>query len=270
MLYICGTPIGNLEDITIRQLRILEEVDIIAAEDTRHSKKLLSHFDIKTPLISYHEYSRENKKNYIIEKLLKGKSIALITDSGMPLISDPGIEIVKECYNKNIPITTIPGPTAFVSAFVMSGFYSTSFTFYGFLTKNQKKNLSFLKKNNTTAIIYESPHKLLKTLILLKEELGENQKIAIAREITKLYEQILCFTLKEAVNYYENNKIIGEFVLVLEQNENENENEISTIPLDIQVSQYIEQGYSKKESIKKVAKDMNIPKSEVYKFTIVD
>lgn len=263
MLYICGTPIGNLQDITLRQLDTLKAVDLIAAEDTRHSRKLLTHFGINTPLTSYHDHSSETKTKYLLEKLLEGKKIALITDSGMPIISDPGLDIVRMCHANNIPVTTVPGPTAFVSALIMSGLDVSSFTFFGFLTKKQKKDLSFLAKHEHTIILYEAPHKILKTLELLKEALGENRLISISREITKFYEETLRLTIGEAVEHYKQNAPQGEFVIVIEKAEIEPQ--ANTTPIIEQVDNYIAKGYPKKDAIKMVAKDMRLPKSIIYK-----
>ena len=262
MLYIVGTPIGNLEDMTFRQIKTLKEVDLIAAEDTRHSRKLLNHFEIKTSLTSYHEHNKDTKTDFLIKEMLLGKNIAIITDGGMPIISDPGLEIVEKCHENGIGVTTIPGPTAFVSAFVMSGINSSSFVFEGFLSKKQKKQLESISKEERAVIIYESPHKLLKTLIRLKDALGGDRKIATVREITKLYEEVLTFTLDEAVKYYENNQPMGEFVVVIDGNKQEKE--ISTVPISEQVDEYIAIGYSKNDAIKQVAKDMDLPKREVY------
>lgn len=262
MLYICGTPLGNLEDITLRQLRILEEVDLIAAEDTRHSGKLLAHFEIKTPMTSYHEHSGESKIDYLIDKLKQGKQIAIISDGGMPVISDPGFQLVSACHDYNIPITTVPGPTALISALVMSGFNPDSFTFLGFLSKKQKKDLSFLATEDKTTILYEAPHKLEKTLEQLRHQLNPNRRIAIVREITKLYEENLRMTLTEACTYYQTHKPMGEYVLVLEGEPQTQE--LSDIPIPEQVNTLVNQGLPKKEAIKQVAKEMNLPKSEVY------
>ena len=266
MLYITGTPIGNLQDITIRQLNILKNVDLIAAEDTRHSRKLLNYYGITTTLTSYHSHSGDSKVKFLIDKLQQGKSIALITDSGMPIISDPGIDIILQCKNYNIPFTTIPGPTAFVSALVMSSFETTKFSFYGFLSQKQKKDLSFILKDEKTIIIYEAPHKLKKTLQLLKDVLELDRKICIARELTKKYEEVLNFNIEEACEYYNNIMPKGEFVIVIQSKKLENE--VSKTPLLEQVNAYIKKGNTKKEAIKLVAKDMKLPKNEVYKATL--
>ena len=268
MLYICGTPIGNLEDITIRQLNTLKKVDLIAAEDTRHTRKLLTHFEIKTPLTSYHEYNKTSKTDYLLKELLEGKDIALVTDSGMPIISDPGLEIVKACHENNIAVTTVPGPTAFVSGYILSGMGTESFVFEGFLTKKQKKQLDHLANEERTIILYESPHKLLKTLKLLVGVLGADRKIATVREITKLYEEVRHFNLDEAVKYYEMNAPMGEFVLVIKGKESVVEKDDT--PLEIQVQNLIESGVSKNEAIKLVAKKMDLPKREVYAKVNID
>ena len=267
MLYITGTPIGNLEDITIRQLNILKSVDLIAAEDTRHSIKLLNHYDITTKMTSYHSHSPQSKTDKLVTMLQEGKSIALITDSGMPIISDPGADIVSQCLELNIGVTTVPGPTALISALVLSGFDATSFVFHGFLGKKQKKDVSFLLKEDKTIILYEAPHKLVNTIKSLHASLGSERKVAIIREITKRYEEIQRFTLKEALDHYnETKQIQGEFVIVIEPKEIEQE--LNTTPIPLQIESYIQKGLTKKDAIKQVAKDMNLPKSEVYKETI--
>lgn len=262
MLYICGTPIGNLEDISIRQLNILKSVDLIAAEDTRHSKKLLSHYGISTQYTSYHDNSSNNKTKYLVNKLLDGKSIALISDSGMPLICDPGFELIKECRINNIPVTTVPGPTAFVSGLIMSGFDTSEFIFLGFLSNKKKKNIGNLSEEQRTVVFYESPHKLIKTLEFLQKELGGGRNIAISREITKFYEEVINLTLEEAVNYYKQNTPIGEFVIVLDGKNNNNKRpEIKLEP----ILNYMANGYSKKDAITLLSKDLGLPKNTVYK-----
>ena len=263
MLYICGTPIGNLQDITIRQLETLKTVDIIAAEDTRHSQKLLNHYNITTPLTSYHSHSTDKKTKYLLSSMQNGKKIALITDSGMPLISDPGLDIVRMCCENDIPITTVPGPCAFVSGLIMSSFDTTSFTFFGFLSKKQKKDLSFLSNHEQTIVLLEAPHKLIKTLYLLKGSLGENRPIAISKEITKLYEHTLRTTIDGAIEHYEQTPPKGEFVITIDGAKQKPQVE-STIPLSEQVANYQTKGISKKDAIKLVAKDMGLKKSVVY------
>ena len=266
MLYICGTPIGNLEDMTFRQINTLKTVDLIAAEDTRHSRKLLTHFEIQTPMTSYHEHNKAEKTNYLIKEMLAGKQIALITDSGMPVISDPGLEIVAQCYEHGIQVTTVPGPTAFVSGFVLSGISSGRFVFEGFLSKKQKKHIDYLKTEERAIILYESPHKLLNTLQRLNEVLGSERVIAVTRELTKKYEEVKRMTLGEAVSYYESNTPMGEFVLVIEGQVQEKE--VSDVPIITQVENYINQGYAKNDAIKQVAKDMELPKRVIYQACI--
>lgn len=257
MLYICGTPIGNLEDITLRQLRILKEADLIAAEDTRRSLKLLNYYDITKPLVSYHHHNRKSKGDYLLDKLREGLIIALITDGGMPLISDPGAELVSLCRQNNIPVTTVPGPTAFVSAFILSGFNTEAFSFFGF---KSHKELKLLANEEKTMILYEAPHRLTKTLKVLKEILG-NRKIAIVREITKIYEESLFFTLEEGIEYYKSRVPKGEFVIVIEGQKRILEWDISVTE---HVNMYLQKGFSEKEAIKLTAKDRNLPKREVY------
>ena len=267
MLYITGTPIGNLEDITLRQLNILKTADLIAAEDTRHSIKLLNHYGISTKMTSYHSHTSDAKTDKLIEMLQQGKNIALITDSGMPIISDPGADIVSRCHALSIPVTTVPGPSALISALVLSGFDASAFSFYGFLNKKQKKDTSFLLKEDKTIILYEAPHKLKETIKALHLGLGPERKIAVVREITKRYEEVLRLTLSEALTYYDQKETIqGEFVLVIEPQKIEKELNQTPIPQQIEI--YIQKGLTKKEAIKQVAKDMNLPKSEVYKETI--
>ncbi|MCL1924109.1 MAG: 16S rRNA (cytidine(1402)-2'-O)-methyltransferase [Defluviitaleaceae bacterium] len=265
MLYICGTPIGNLEDITLRQLRILEEVDLIAAEDTRHSIKLLNHYNIKTKLISYHANSSEEKTAFLIEQLLQEKKIALISDSGMPLISDPGSDLVRLCYKNNIKITTVPGATALISGLILSGLSCSKFVFEGFLPiKKSNAILEKLKTEHRQIILYEAPHRLLKTLNLLNENMP-NRKISIIRELTKVYEESLLFeTISNSIAYFEFNKPKGEIVIVIEGKEEE---AVFNISIKEHVELFIEEGLRKNEAIKKVAKIRGLAKSEVYKDT---
>ena len=267
MLYICGTPIGNLEDITVRQLKTLKEVDLIAAEDTRHTVKLLNYFDIKTPLTSYHEHNKKKKDDKIIKMLKEGKNIALVTDAGMPGISDPGEDIIRLCIENNIKITTIPGPTALISGLIMSGLDTSRFIFEGFLPqsgKEQKKVLQQLEEEERTTIFYESPHRLTKTLEIFKSLLGENRKIAVAREITKFYEEILYFQLGTAVEYFENNPAKGEIVLIIEGKEPSVAKKWENFSIEEHVEYYVDEGHSKKDAIKLVAKDRLVAKSQIY------
>ncbi|NFH68235.1 16S rRNA (cytidine(1402)-2'-O)-methyltransferase [Clostridium botulinum] len=274
-LYLVPTPIGNLKDITLRALEVLNEADIIAAEDTRQTLKLLNHFDIKKTLISYHKFNEKDKSNEIIDRLLNGQSIALVSDAGTPGISDPGSVIVKRCIEEGIAFNVLPGATAITTALVYSGLDTTKFIFRGFLPReNKDRNVikEELLQSQETLIFYEAPHRLLDTLSFLYNSFG-NRQIAVCRELTKLYEQIFRGTIEESINYFTENKPRGEFVLVLEGKrleEIKQERESEWIDLSIKghIMKYINEGISKKDAIKAVAKDRGIPKSEVYKFSI--
>jgi len=275
-LYLCATPIGNLEDITLRALRILKEADIIAAEDTRHTLKLLNHYGIKNELTSYHEHNKNVKNSRLLEKLKQGKNIALVTDAGMPLISDPGFELVSICREENIPVTVVPGVTAFTAALVLSGIDASCFTFFGFLPRNKAKKAKTLQKIKNcagTAILYEAPHHLAATLGLLANELGE-RRAAIVREITKIHEEVKCATLPDAAAFYAENPPKGEFVIVIEgidekeanaKKDTDAENKWKNTPAAEHVDFYISQGFEKKEAMKLAAKDRGVSKSEIYK-----
>ena len=268
ILYLVATPIGNLDDITLRAIKILQEVDIIAAEDTRHSLKLLNHLNISKPLISYHRHNEEIKSELLINNLLEGKNIALISDAGTPVISDPGEEIVKIALEKNIKIVPIPGACALITALIASGIDSKEFLFMGFLPtnkKNRKEKLAQIDKTSHTIILYEAPHKLLSTLQDLNSFL-ENRKIVLARELTKIHEEFISGTAEELLNKLENPK--GEFVIIIEKsnkNENNNINFLNDLSLEEHFDFYINQGFSKNEAIKKIAKDKNVNKNEIYK-----
>jgi len=267
ILYICGTPIGNLEDITLRQLRIFKEVDLIAAEDTRHTIKLLNYYEIKCPLTSYHEFNKKDKGNEIIKKLLAGKNIALVTDAGMPAISDPGEDIIKLCYDNNILVTTVPGPTAIISALVLSGISSRHYVFEGFLSQNKKdlkESLKRIGEEKRTIVLYESPHRLIKTLEVLKQVLNEDRKLSVIRELTKKHEEVLIFTIEEAILYYKDANPRGEFVLVIEGKQSTSSYEWENLSIESHVNSYIKLGNTKKEAIKLVAKERNIGKRYVY------
>lgn len=274
-LFLVGTPIGNLSDITLRALETLKTVDMIAAEDTRQTLKLLNHFSIKKPLISYHKYNETERGNEIISKLREGINVALVTDAGMPGISDPGSVVAEKCIEEGIDFEVIPGATAVITALVHSGLDTTSFIFKGFIPRENKDRREFLedlKDRQETLIFYEAPHRLKKTLEFLKENLG-NRRISICRELTKLHEEILRFTLEESIAYYEEKLPKGEFVLILEgKNKAEAEKEKMElweyISIEEHIKKYIEEGISKKEAIKKVAKDRNMPKSEIYKHSL--
>jgi 16S rRNA (cytidine1402-2'-O)-methyltransferase len=266
ILYICPTPIGNLEDITLRTIKVLNEVDLIAAEDTRHTLKLLNHYNIKKPLISYHEHNKLTKGEKIIQEIKRGKNIALVTDAGMPGISDPGEDIIKRCIEENIELVALPGPTAFVLALVLSGLSTESFVFEGFLPskgKERKDRLNKLKNETRTIILYEAPHRIISLLRDLLETLG-NRKISISRELTKIHEETFRGTVQEAIEKFESQNPKGEFVLVIEGADAE-EKSFDHISIKEHIKMYMDEGLSKKEAIKKVAKERNIPKSQVYR-----
>lgn len=271
-LYLCATPIGNLEDITYRVVRTLGEVDLIAAEDTRNSIKLLNHFEIKTPMTSYHEYNKIEKARKLIEKLQDGMDIALITDAGTPGISDPGEELVKMCYESGIEVTSLPGAAACVTALTLSGLSTKRFAFEAFLPSDKKEKQEVLKElvNETrTIILYEAPHRLVKTLKELYETLGE-RKITVCRELTKKHETAFRTTFTEAISYYEMNEPKGECVLVIEgKSRDELKQEAvakwEEMTLEAHMAYYEEQGIDRKEAMKLVAKDRGISKREVYK-----
>ena len=270
-LYICATPIGNLEDITLRTLRILKEVDLIAAEDTRNSIKLLNHFEIKTPMTSYHEYNKYDKAKILVEKMQQGMNIALITDAGTPAISDPGEELVKQCHEAGVTVTSLPGPSAFVTALTISGQKTRRFCFEAFLPYDKKERneiLDELKTETRTIIIYEAPHKLKKTLKDLYENLG-NRNISICKELTKKYETNFRTTMKHAIDFYEQEEPRGEFVLVIEgvnSEELKQEKRQSYLEMTIEehMQSYLQQGMDKKDAMKAVARDRGVGKREIY------
>ena len=273
-LYLVPTPIGNLKDITLRALETLQGADIIAAEDTRQTLKLLNHFEIKKSLISYHKFNEQIKSDKIIELLMEGKNVALVSDAGTPGISDPGSVIVQRCIEKMIDFEVLPGATAITTALVYSGLDTTKFLFRGFLpreNKDRKIIVNELLQSQETLIFYEAPHRLIDTLTFLQEVFGD-RKIAVCRELTKMYEEIYRGTVKEAVLYFTEKKPRGEFVLVLDGKKLEEikeEQRESWISLSIEehILKYINEGINKKESIKLVAKERELPKNEVYKFS---
>ncbi len=270
-LYLCATPIGNLEDMTYRVIRTLGEVDLIAAEDTRNSIKLLNHFEIKTPMTSYHEYNKIEKGQKLVEKLQSGMNIALITDAGTPGISDPGEELVKMCYEAGIEVTSLPGAAACITALTLSGLSTRRFCFEAFLPTDKKEKQAVLKElvdETRTIIMYEAPHRLVKTLQELLENLG-NRRITVCRELTKKYETAFVTTLEEAIRHYEENDPKGECVLVIEGRSREElrQEEVSKweeMSIEEHMELYLGQGIDKKEAMKKVAKDRGISKRDVY------
>ena len=271
-LYLVATPIGNLEDITFRAINILKEVDIIAAEDTRHTLKLLNHYEISKPLISYHRHNEEVKSEILINKLLEGDNIALVTDAGTPGISDPGEEVVKEAIKNNIEVIPIPGACALVNALIASGLNTKEFLFLGFLPLNKKNRdnaLNKIKKAKSTVILYEAPHKLIKTLQDLLKNVGDINCV-LAREITKIHEEFIRGNISNLLEQIQEPK--GEYVILLDlnnlENENDSEDEISKKTVEEQYKIYEEQGMNKKEIIKQIAKNKNVPKNEIYKLFI--
>ena len=274
-LYLCATPIGNLEDITLRVLRVLKEVDLIAAEDTRNSIKLLNHFDIKTPMTSYHEYNKIEKAYTLIGKMQEGMNIALITDAGTPGISDPGEELVRMCLDAGIEVTSLPGPAACITALTLSGFSTRRFAFEAFLPmdkKERKEVLQELVDETRTIIIYEAPHKLVKTLRDLRETLG-NRRITLCRELTKKHETAFRTTIEELLSCYENEKPLGECVLVIEGKSRKELKEAEaasweTVPVEEHMKIYEKQGMSRKDAMKQVAKDRGMSKREIYQMLL--
>lgn len=272
-LYLCATPIGNLEDMTFRVTRTLKEVDLIAAEDTRNSIKLLNHFEIQTPMTSYHEYNKYEKGRKLVEKLLEGQNIALITDAGTPGISDPGEELVKMCYESGIPVTSLPGAAACITALTISGLSTRRFAFEAFLPSDKKEREQILKEMETetrTMIVYEAPHRLVKTLKLFLERLG-NRKITVCRELTKRHETALAVTLEEAVAHYEANPPKGECVLVIEGKSREEAREEERkqweeMTIEDHMEVYTKQGMDKKSAMKAVAKDRGVSKRDIYQY----
>lgn len=271
MLYLCATPIGNLEDITMRVLRTLKEVDLIAAEDTRNSIRLLNHFEIKTPLTSYHEYNKIEKAYQLVEKMKQGENIALITDAGTPGISDPGEDLVRICYEAGIEVTSLPGAAACITALTMSGQKTRRFAFEAFLPKDKKERAQVLKemeKDTRTLIVYEAPHHLLKTLKELNRVLG-NRSLTICRELTKRFEEKRKMTIEDAIAFYESEEPRGEFVLVIEGKSRHEIREAEkktweNITIEEHMAMYESQGLERKAAMKAVAADRGISKRDVY------
>lgn len=271
-LYLCATPIGNLEDITYRVLRTLKEVDLIAAEDTRNSIRLLNHFEIKTPMTSYHEYNKIDKAYQLVAKMREGKNIALITDAGTPGISDPGEDIVRICYEEGIPVTSLPGAAACITALTMSGLPTRRFAFEAFLPKDKKEHqavLEELKTETRTIIIYEAPHHLVRTLQELSDTLGGDRRLTICRELTKRHEEKLQMTLTDSLSYYEVNEPRGEYVLIIagrsrEEMKKEEQAGWEVLSLEEHMAHYESQGIDRKEAMKRVAKDRGVSKRDIY------
>jgi 16S rRNA (cytidine1402-2'-O)-methyltransferase len=270
-LYLCATPIGNLEDITYRVLRTLKEVDLIAAEDTRNSIKLLNHFDIHTPMTSYHEYNKIEKAYQLVAKLKEGKNIALITDAGTPGISDPGEDIVRICYEQGVPVTSLPGAAACITALTMSGRPTRRFAFEAFLPRDKKERAAVLEelKNETrTIILYEAPHHLVKTVTELNNALGDRE-LTVCRELTKKHEEKIQTTFSALLSYCKTNEPRGEYVLIIcgrsrEEIQKEQQSDWASMPLEEHMAYYENQGIDRKEAMKLVAKDRGVSKRDIY------
>ena len=270
-LYLVATPIGNLDDITFRAINVLKSVDVIAAEDTRHSLKLLNYYEINKPLISYHRHNEDTKTEMLIEKLLNNENIAIITDAGTPGISDPGEEIVKEAIKNNIEVIPIPGACALINALIASGLNTKEFAFYGFLPlnkKNRKNILEKLKREDKTIILYEAPHKIIKTLQDILANIG-NVNCVIARELTKIHEEFIRDNISNILEQIKEPK--GEYIILLDLNNNQIEEEktdISNKSIEEQYEYYKNKGMEKKDIIKQIAKNKNVPKNEIYQMFV--
>ena len=276
ILYICPTPIGNLEDITLRTIRILKEADLIAAEDTRHSRKLLNHLEIEKKMISYHEHNKFKVEDLLIDKLKEGLNIALVSDAGMPGISDPGEEIIKRAIEEGIELYCLPGPSALINALVLSGLSTRRFSFEGFLDRNKKERkerLERIRYDDRTLIFYEAPHRLKDTLKDMLEILGD-RNIVCARELTKKFEEYKRLRISEILDYYSSNENPrGEYVVVVEGASEEEftklkEAEFENLSIEEHIIKLMDEGMRKKDAVKEVSKLRNIPKNEVYKYSI--
>ena len=275
-LYLCATPIGNLEDMPVRAIRVMKEADVIAAEDTRNSIKLINHFEINTPMTSYHEYNKVDKAAVLVDKMLSGQTVALITDAGTPGISDPGEELVRQAVEAGIEVVSVPGPAACINALIISGLPTRRFVFEAFLPSDKKERAAVMEelcRETRTIIIYEAPHRLCKTLSELLENLGDARKIAVCKELTKKHETVYRATIGEAVNYYNENEPRGEYVLVIEGLNRadvikEKQQKWQEMPLEEHLKHYEDQGIERKEAIKLVAKDRGVPKREIYNMTL--
>lgn len=272
-LYLCATPIGNLEDITLRVLRTLKEVDLIAAEDTRNSMKLLNYFEIKVPLTSYHEFNKIEKAYQLVKILREGKNIALITDAGTPGISDPGEDLVRICCEEGVEVVSLPGAAACITALTVSGLSTRRFAFEAFLPRDKKERgiiMDQLKEETRTIILYEAPHRLVHTLEELQQILGGERKISVCRELTKMHEQVLRHSVEEVIAYYQKQQPRGEYVLVIEGKSHEDivkENREAWMMMDLEehMAYYEAQGMGRKDAMKMVAKDRGVSKRDVYR-----
>ncbi len=275
-LFLCATPIGNLEDMPVRAVRIMKEADLIAAEDTRNSIKLINHFEIDTPMTSYHEYNKVDKAKVLVDKMLAGQTVALITDAGTPGISDPGEELVRQAVQAGINVTSVPGPAACINALIISGLPTRRFVFEAFLPSDKKERavvLEELSHETRTMIIYEAPHRLCRTLAELAEILGGDRQIAVCKELTKRHETVYRSDIKGAVDYYNANEPRGEYVLVIaglnrEDIIRDKQDAWKEMPLEEHLKHYESQGIERREAIKLVAKDRGVPKREIYNMTL--
>lgn len=275
-LFLCATPIGNLEDMPVRAVRIMKEADLIAAEDTRNSIKLINHFEIDTPMTSYHEYNKVDKAKVLVDKMLAGQTVALITDAGTPGISDPGEELVRQAVQAGINVTSVPGPAACINALIISGLPTRRFVFEAFLPSDKKERAAVLEElshETRTMIIYEAPHRLCRTLAELAEILGGDRQIAVCKELTKRHETVYRSDIKGAVDYYNANEPRGEYVLVIaglnrEDIIRDKQDAWKEMPLEEHLKHYESQGIEGREAIKLVAKDRGVPKREIYNMTL--
>ena len=275
-LFLCATPIGNLEDMPVRAVRIMKEADLIAAEDTRNSIKLINHFEIDTPMTSYHEYNKVDKAKVLVDKMLAGQTVALITDAGTPGISDPGEELVRQAVQAGINVTSVPGPAACINALIISGLPTRRFVFEAFLPSDKKERAAVLEElshETRTMIIYEAPHRLCRTLAELAEILGGDRQIAVCKELTKRHETVYRSDIKGAVEYYNANEPRGEYVLVIaglnrEDIIRDKQDAWKEMPLEEHLKHYESQGIERREAIKLVAKDRGVPKREIYNMTL--
>lgn len=275
-LFLCATPIGNLEDMPVRAVRIMKEADLIAAEDTRNSIKLINHFEIDTPMTSYHEYNKVDKAKVLVDKMLAGQTVALITDAGTPGISDPGEELVRQAVQAGINVTSVPGPAACINALIVSGLPTRRFVFEAFLPSDKKERAAVLEElshETRTMIIYEAPHRLCRTLAELAEILGGDRQIAVCKELTKRHETVYRSDIKGAVDYYNANEPRGEYVLVIaglnrEDIIRDKQDAWKEMPLEEHLKHYESQGIERREAIKLVAKDRGVPKREIYNMTL--
>lgn len=275
-LFLCATPIGNLEDMPVRAVRIMKEADLIAAEDTRNSIKLINHFEIDTPMTSYHEYNKVDKAKVLVDKMLAGQTVALITDAGTPGISDPGEELVRQAVQAGINVTSVPGPAACINALIISGLPTRRFVFEAFLPSDKKERAAVLEElshETRTMIIYEAPHRLCRTLAELAEILGGDRQIAVCKELTKRHETVYRSDIKGAVDYYNANEPRGEYALVIaglnrEDIIRDKQDAWKEMPLEEHLKHYESQGIERREAIKLVAKDRGVPKREIYNMTL--